>query len=164
MCLALGLAACGPTQAELDQQAATKARAQDAAAQAELDQCNAQYPSPVARENAVAKFRCMNTAYHHFSRKYDQFDEDYFAKNLDLAQQYADGRITYDGMQTAIARNVKILEKEQITLTYQLGMERETEEESAERARSDKAAQGAREDAQESDQAVSGVIGDGGSY
>ncbi len=150
-CLVLGLAACGPTRAELDQQAAAKTAAQDSAAQAELSQCDTQYPSPVSRENAVAKFQCMNTAYHHFSNKLDDADEAYFAKNLALAQQYADGKFSYDEMKAGIAKNFTNLRVSKQTLAYQAAMTQAQAEDAAARARTDRAVRGAQRQANEPD-------------
>jgi hypothetical protein len=150
-CLVLGLAACGPTQAELDQQAAAKTAAQDSAAQAELNQCDTQYPSPVSRDNAVAKFQCMNTAYHHFSNKLDDSDEAYFAKNLALAQQYADGKSSYEEMKAGIAKNFTELRISKQTLAYQAAMNQEQAEDAAARARTDRAVRGAQRQANEPD-------------
>lgn len=150
-CLALSLASCGPTQSELDRQAQAKAAEQDKAAQAELDHCNAQYPSPVVRENAVAKFQCMNTAYHHFTTKLDDADEDYFAKNLGLSQQYADGAISYDEMKAGIAKNFTALRIRKQTLSYQAAMTQAQAEEAAARARTDRAVRGAQRQANQPD-------------
>ena len=150
-CVLLGLGACGPTQAQLDQQAAAEIAAQDQAATAELKQCDAQYPSPVAPENAVAKFQCMNTAYHHFSKKLEDSDETYFAQNMALAQKYADGKLTYDEMKAGIAKNFKTLQISKQTLAYQSAMMQAQAEEAAARARPDRAVRGAQRDAAEPD-------------
>ena len=146
-CLLLGLGACGPTQATLDQQAAAKAATQDQAATAELKQCDARYQSPVAPENAVAKFQCMSTAYHHFSKKLEDSDETYFANNLALAQLYADGKISYDGLKTGIAKNFKTLQISKQTLAYQAAMTQAQAEDAAARVRTDRAVRGAQRDA-----------------
>jgi hypothetical protein len=145
--LLLGLGACGSSQAQLDQQAAAKAAAQDQAATAELKQCDAQYPSPVARENAVAKFQCMNTAYHHFSKKLEDADETYFARNMALAQNYADGKLSYDEMKAGIAKSFKQLQISKQTAAYQEAMTQAEAEEAAARARTDRAVRGAQRDA-----------------
>lgn len=151
-CLVLGLAACGPTRAELDQQAQAKSAAQDKTAQAELDKCDAQYPSPVTRDNAVAKFQCMNTAYHHFSNKLGEDDETYFAKNLALAQRYADGKLSYDEMKAGIATNFTALRISKQTLAYQAAMTQAQADEAAARARTDRAVRGAQRQANTPDQ------------
>lgn len=151
VCLVLGLSACGPTREELDQQAQAKTEAQDKAAQAELDRCNAQYPTPVSPENAVPKFQCMNTAYHHFSAKLDESDEAYFSKNLALSQQYADGKISYEEMKAGIGKNFTELRMRKQTLAYQAAMAQAQAEDAAARARTDRAVRGAQRQANEPD-------------